>query len=542
MSSGGASASSPRSSIAAQSDESGSRKEKPGLNLASLRHNDQVAPAVPRHIPDSDGICTPRSGSGTPSAVDAVGVCSGKLSVARGQRRSLAETPGGSWEGLAGWAPVSYKSTFVEPPSPGAKPPGALLEERVAVQHLSDRMVEQLNSMFAFMTQVLARERTNHSSNITIMMRRVDKDLKDTYKTVKDIFSGLTLQLMDLVKEVENSRKQVRSIQEKYLQARQAAEAQAQYVLELEAVLDGQCAGISETMRKLNDKAVRKQQALSKSTEDNRDRELKLKRENEQLHAELRRVKAGENLLHGDLLPPLLPEMSASWTLRSPSGGSGGSGGGGRGMLTSFQEGDEEAEDDGFQGHPGAPSSPAPASPRRAAEGMDMVGAVLAHCDAGRMVSRLKPVRMPRVTVRNSSAQPPLSPSSSRGPGRRRPNEKEFVELKQRAEHAERRCERLYGLVTFASSCLGLLRDVFAEMRSSRLLRASGEQGSLGKSGDFASASPDEVLGRLVHLFHKHIPTLTSLPEVLRALAREAEEGPPKATGLFEEASISSSR
>eukprot|EP00444_Apocalathium_aciculiferum_P007354 CAMPEP_0183400340 /NCGR_PEP_ID=MMETSP0370-20130417/12528_1 /TAXON_ID=268820 /ORGANISM="Peridinium aciculiferum, Strain PAER-2" /LENGTH=541 /DNA_ID=CAMNT_0025581627 /DNA_START=62 /DNA_END=1687 /DNA_ORIENTATION=- len=541
MSSGGASASSPRSSIAAQSDASASRKEKPGLNLASLRHNDQVAPAVPRHTPDSDGICTPRSGSGTPSALAAMGVRSGKLSAARGPRRSPAETPGGSWEGLAGWAPVAYKSTFVEPPSPGAKPPGALLEERVAVQHLSDRMVEQLNSMFASMTQVLARERTNHSSNITIMMRKVDKDLKDTYKTVKDIFSGLTLQLMDLVKEVESSRKQVRSIQEKYLQARQAAEAQAQYVLELEAVLDGQCAGISETMRKLNDKAVRKQQALSKSTEDNRDRELKLKRENEQLRSELRRVKAEENLLHGGLLPPLLPEMSATWTLRSPSGGSGGSGSG-RGMLTAFQEEDEEAEDDGFQGHPGAPSLPAPASPCRASEGMDMVGAVLAHCDAGRMV---EPVEACEDAVRHCSKQQratALEPFQLAGAGPEKTKRK-------RVRGAEAACgargAALREALWIGHICVllpgppqGCFRGDAVEPPSTGL----GEQGSLGKSGDFASAAPDEVLDRLVHLFHKHIPTLTSLPEVLRALAREAEEGPPKATGLFEEASISSSR
>lgn len=458
---------------------------EPPILLASLRAGSSASEGV-------SGLDTPRPRSSVAPAVSDVGSARASTGGSAPGSRPLLPAGGKSamdhlLGGIGGWAPIAYKAFEA-----GGE---VLLEDQRVLSELSKSMVEQLNTMFAFMSQVMVRERARHSSSVSMMMRKVDKDLRDTYNSVKELFSSLTDQLVRLVKEVENSRKQVKSIQDKYSAAREAAEAQAQYVLELEAVLEGQCAGITETMRKLNDQAVSKGQALLKSTEESKTRERRLKAELQHLREELKKAERAQNVLQSGFVPPALPEMTASWTRRGETPGSAGGGREGTPGLSS-------------KGH-SPPQTP----------GLDIVGSVLAHCDAGRGVPRSKRVRMPPVSARGDSASGLLRSAPQKAEAR----------LRRRAELAEARCERLHQLVIFASAALLLLRDVFGELRGSGFLTAGDATG--GKGGEAAAKlrelpDPGTVLEQIVHLFQAHVPKLGSLPEVLRALSQEASQGP----------------
>jgi len=560
---------------------------KPVIDLSSLLHVSQQKDRNPKP-PSSDGIRTPQSGGGgsrrpsiigskrpsinvvpdssrrpsallppndsrRPSALgafpsypptpslDGRGRGSSSATDAATASKELAPeplSPSGisAFSGMSGWAPLAYKAA--SEPRSNVEPLPVLLEDKKILAELSNSMVSQLNSMFAFMTQVLVKEKNNHSSNISLMMRKVDKDLKDTYGAIKGIFADLTGQLTSLVKEVERSRMQVRNIQEKYTTLRENMEAQAQYIVELEAVLDGQCSGVSETMRKLNDRAMGRARELKKAGEDNSKREAALKKENRALREQLRHVQDVEQFTH--TVPPALPEMTASWTRRASS----------------------VASEEQSWGSPGARqasrgtemASP-PMSPD--IDGVDVVGSVMSFCDSSRSVPRSKPVRMPPLSPPHSSrGRRPFGglPQSPRSPGaglRRRGSgsvlqEPEMAELRQRAQHAEERCERLLGMVSFASTSLLLLRDVFGELRASRYLvaTAEGKQAATDyaekQSSSLVDAEPpDEVLGRLVRMFHAHVPKLGGLQEVISALGQEVAAEPWNRDGFLEDSSTS---
>merc|ERR1711933_335708 len=104
-------------------------------------------------------------------------------------------------------------------------------------------MAGHLNQMYDYMQRTMEKQRVRHDSKISLVMRKVDKDLKETFKSVRQTFQQLTQQVTKLAKEVEVGRDQVRSIQARYTAAREAAEVRAQYVDELEAVMDCQGPG-----------------------------------------------------------------------------------------------------------------------------------------------------------------------------------------------------------------------------------------------------------------------------------------------------------
>ncbi|CAE8691621.1 unnamed protein product [Polarella glacialis] len=91
-------------------------------------------------------------------------------------------------------------------------------------------MVEQLNQMCAFMGQAMTQERARHSSDVSLILRKVDKDLRETFRHVHQTFATLTDQTSRLAQEVETGRKQVSNVKDKHARAKQAIEAQARYV------------------------------------------------------------------------------------------------------------------------------------------------------------------------------------------------------------------------------------------------------------------------------------------------------------------------
>lgn len=372
-----------------------------------------------------------------------------------------------------------------------------LLEDQRMLSEISESMMGKLNNVLVFLQQTVSRERGKHSSDISMMMRKVDKDLKDTFLNVRETFAGLTAQLTQLVKEVENGRKQVRTIQAKYAAAKEAAEAQAQYVVELEAVLDSQGSGLSDVLKQLSEKYSSTQQSLSKTTEEGKKKVAALTAENKDLKLRLRRFEDEEKELKANKEPVSLPEMTASWT---------------RHMTPSTRA-------------PSAVSSPrAPMSARsrpgsrqwRSSFGQasTVVSSMMAHCDAKRSAPRTK-----HVQAQEPRACSPMTPTFKAR------DDELLLQMRTRAEVAEGRCKKQHRLMTFASRALLLLREIFLELRQSRCLTALDEP-KASKSSSVLEAST--VVERIAQLFAGAIPQLGNLSEVLSALSEEASKPPPE--------------
>ncbi|OLP92757.1 hypothetical protein AK812_SmicGene25370 [Symbiodinium microadriaticum] len=71
----------------------------------------------------------------------------------------------------------------------------------------SDCMVHQISRMHAAMNQVLSHERARHASEISLILRRVEKDLKDTFHQVGNTVRGLAEKVHILKKQVEAQNK-----------------------------------------------------------------------------------------------------------------------------------------------------------------------------------------------------------------------------------------------------------------------------------------------------------------------------------------------
>ncbi|CAE7301416.1 SYMPK [Symbiodinium sp. CCMP2456] len=71
----------------------------------------------------------------------------------------------------------------------------------------SDCMVHQISRMHAAMNQVLSHERARHASEISLILRRVEKDLKDTFHQVGNTVRGLAEKVHSLTKQVEAQNK-----------------------------------------------------------------------------------------------------------------------------------------------------------------------------------------------------------------------------------------------------------------------------------------------------------------------------------------------
>lgn len=386
-----------------------------------------------------------------------------------------------------------------------------LLQDRRLLAEVSESMVSQLSSTFACMHQALSRERARHASGVSLMIRKVDKDLRETFQSVRDTFKVLTEQLVLLAKESETGRRQVRSIQAAYAKVKNASEAQAQYVQELEAVIDGQSrSGISAKLKKLSAEATAAQHTLVAMKQEFHQQQAALLEENKRLKKELKRMDdASKGIgLPGFVEPPKLPEMVASWTRReirdSPGIGLGG---------TPSRQGEVSQRTTASPGLRTISSCSSRCTPMPMG---DVVGGMLAHSDAGRSVSRCKGVRSASQEARRAAT----TPTSPRGE-----TFSEVSELKRRLRATEDKCETQRKIVSFASTALLLLRDIFTELRAHRHIQAAEEVN--GEPGgnvlpEGSAPKPHEVLERLVKLFYGAIPRLGNFSELLTALGEEA--------------------
>jgi hypothetical protein len=310
-----------------------------------------------------------------------------------------------------------------------------------------------------------------------MIMKKVDRDLQDTLTAVRDTFQALTNQVSALVKEVEEGRRQVKAIQDQYTIAKQHAETQAQYVLELEAVLDGQ-GGISSTLssEKPERPGTGGKRAVSPRESPEVNMHLRaLQMENRKLKAQLKRVQrldAGAQECAGAQSPPLLPEMASTWTRR-----------------TARTPVPRAATSSPIQSCMSPPPSAGQSNILASFE-LDIVGSILNKSDAHRAVSRTKAEWLPE-------------------------REKWVLEGHPlRSGEARKRTDVIAArLAAFSAVAASLMRGLFDELRSSF-------GNNLGHEG-FSPLKAPEVLGRIVRLCYAAAPELSAFPDVVGELGMQ---------------------
>lgn len=357
--------------------------------------------------------------------------------------------------------------------------------EPLAPASLKNYVMTQLNQMYAYMEQAMSRERARHSSDVNLMLRKVDKDLKETFRAVRETFVSLTEQVQNLLEEVESGKKMMRDVQTKFEAANRAALVRAQYVEELEAVVDGQVPNISVALRKLTEDQIAAKQALEQAKREAEASEQAALEEKGVLENTIRTLEerlnqadkhAGE--MKGAVEVPIMQEMAATWTRRL-----------------------ESKSDDA--------SLPLQ---------VDIVGSTLAKCDATRAVMRTKCVRPPR--TRSSAAA--LSPKGKCL--RRREELEELERAKTRAREAEQRVAKQQQLILQATPSLRLLRDIFSELRVNWRLPMglqADENGSTAKDQKQSAKAPD-ILDRIVQFFLGSFHNLGKFSEILDRLCEES--------------------
>lgn len=252
------------------------------------------------------------------------------------------------------------------------------LEDRRLVEDVSKNVLSHLTHMFQHMKSSMEIEKNRHSSDVVLILRKVEADLRATFQNVRETFWSLTEQIAQLSKEVESRRKQVKDIYSLHAKAKDAMEAQAQYVLELEAVLGTQGEGFSDRLKQLSAEAAMANKEAEKTKAYFREREHAYQKQVAYLKAELSKYTEAESYAARGGGPPPLPEMPASWTILSP-----------------FKSSEES---------------------------QDIAGAVMVHCDANRSVPRSRQSQRPKTDRRTPLASIELSlggswhPASPRGP------------------------------------------------------------------------------------------------------------------------------
>eukprot|EP00930_Biecheleria_cincta_P042774 TRINITY_DN29430_c0_g1_i1.p1 TRINITY_DN29430_c0_g1~~TRINITY_DN29430_c0_g1_i1.p1 ORF type:complete len:554 (+),score=134.77 TRINITY_DN29430_c0_g1_i1:40-1701(+) len=352
-----------------------------------------------------------------------------------------------------------------------------LLQDRKMLAEIGDTMAGHLNQMYAFMSQAMSNERARHSSDVSLILRKVEKDLRETFDNVSRTFRILTDQMMVLTKEVEVGRAQVRNVQNKHIRTKEAVEAQSQYVTELEAVLESQETGVSAKFKELSGEAQEARVALRKLEEQSLKKERSLREEIRQLQAKIKQYEATaelENLT--ETRPPPLQEMPATWTHNTARE---------KGMST-----------------------------------YDVVQSVLTHCDAGRNAPRLKkvaavkkPGQSPRTgqPFGRSTLPPVFVPRSSPSPSA---GSQDLQAAKAKSNLAEARCVRLHRLLCKVYPSLRLLVEVSAKLREKGCFRVV----TVGEDG-FDLATPP--------VSAKSATETLSLSQLLRSLVAEAARLPP---------------
>lgn len=344
-----------------------------------------------------------------------------------------------------------------------------LLEDKRVLHELSESMVDQLNKMYSFFQQVMTHERSRHSSEISLLMRKVDKDLKETFRSVKETFKTLTEQVTMLAKEVEKGRKQVKSLTDKYTQAKKLAQTRGQYVSELEAVVDSHGPKVSEELKRLTEGQAELREEMQKSEMRFKAREKQLMEENKALKAAATLLESQAKEIKKSVPPPLLPEMASSWTYKQDSSG------------------------------PNSLGNTGPIAPKES----------LAKWDSQRAVPRTKAVQGGRRMV---------GPASPRSPMKTMKVDPEVAELRRRLEHADERAMRQAKLTAFSSASLLLLKEIFGELNTSGQLKAGGRKD--GEAQAVTKKAPD-VLESIVKMFYEAIPRLGNLSELFSALNEE---------------------
>jgi len=107
---------------------------------------------------------------------------------------------------------LTQTKSFGLQPGAGWSRPGAHQKldkplDRGSAMEFSNFAMSQLNQMYAYMEQAMSRERARHSSDVHLLMKKVDKDLKETFRAVRDSFVSLTKQVQGLLREVEAGKK-----------------------------------------------------------------------------------------------------------------------------------------------------------------------------------------------------------------------------------------------------------------------------------------------------------------------------------------------
>jgi len=393
----------------------------------------------------------------------------------------------------------------------------------------------QLNQMYAYMEQAMARERARHSCDLHMLMRKVDKDLRDAFSSVRDTFMSLTKQVQLLLREVEAGKKSIASIQAKFDAAKTSAAIRAQYVEELEAVLDGQVPNISESMRKLSEDLTSARLNAEKISKEAEDKEEAMAKERTEFRAVIRsleeRLNEKEVLgLPGTAELPVLPEMTTTWTRREQRPQTSDST-----SLVHVTSDNARPQERGSLTPDDGGSTSGRQQAQAAHNGVDILGTAMARSDATRGATRMK-------SVKPLGKRPSSTPSSipikqwGRQPSRleQQQLQAKVAELKKRVQAAEQRVAKQQTLFLEAAPSLQLLREIFSELRNNwRLRNPEQDPGGLKDVETLraeytqVNKAPD-ILDRITQLFVEAFPRLGTFSEVLDALCEEASRPAPQ--------------
>eukprot|EP00931_Biecheleriopsis_adriatica_P115810 TRINITY_DN91564_c0_g1_i1.p1 TRINITY_DN91564_c0_g1~~TRINITY_DN91564_c0_g1_i1.p1 ORF type:complete len:490 (-),score=105.08 TRINITY_DN91564_c0_g1_i1:2-1471(-) len=353
--------------------------------------------------------------------------------------------------------------------------PSSILDDRNVVTELTQDVAGQLNNMYAFMNQAMLHERNRHSSDISLVLRKIEKDLRHVFRNVSETFRTLLDQMLLLKKEVDSLKEQVQDAEHKREKSQQVAEEQSKYALELEAVLDGHQPGVSQQFRQLSNDARKAKAALERQEEQAAEKE-------EKLRAEITRL---ESKLLTYIPPPRLEEAPSTWTLQAGSGDPGGN-----------------------------------------STGMTDISTVRVSCDSQKL--RAKKAKAPPPKRNFANPLPDIArPQSRPGPG----PEKQAQECRE----LEWRCARLHRFACKAYPPLLLLSDVFAELRRSGCFGVvSVAQDGLDVSGPKDEDHARRVLGQLARLFSASAPQLRGLSELVLALGKVSARPPDLPQGSLQ--------
>jgi hypothetical protein len=293
-----------------------------------------------------------------------------------------------------------------------------------------------------------------------------------------------------LAKEVDKGRKHVKSLTDKYAQAKKLAQTRGQYVSELEAVVDSHGPKVSEELKRLTEGQAELREELAKTEARAKAREKQLQEENKALKSALQATESEQKEMKKAVPPSLLPEMTSTWT---------------------------------YKQDPAAGNQPHSRSPVNGQPPPGLQEQVF-RWDAARAVPRTRAMR-----GRSTGARVGASPRMTRGRGQPAAedyaqNEQLMIEMKQKLNAAEIRSDRQQKLTAFSSASLLLLKEIFSELNTSGQLKAAAAKKSVEPDKPDKSEvikKPSETLDTIVQLFYAAIPRLGNLSELFAAMNEE---------------------